>query len=195
MNAQTRDSLRWDELDNYKFADETEAVKKLAGATGLDQEARKRVQSAAIELVKTARSTTKTRGIMESFLQEFGLSNREGLALMCLAEALLRVPDAPTADRLIAEKISGGAWAEHMGRSENWLVNASTLGLMLTGSVIDVEKEARKSPGDYWRKMTQRLGEPVIRTAVFRAMRIMGEQFVLGRTIEEAIKRARKGEG
>ncbi|MHA6287525.1 bifunctional proline dehydrogenase/L-glutamate gamma-semialdehyde dehydrogenase PutA [Maricaulis sp. CAU 1757] len=195
MNVLTRDGMRWDDLDTHKFAFESDAVKRLADDIGLDAAARKQIQDDAVELVRTARRTTKARGIMDSFLQEFGLSNREGLALMCLAEALLRVPDAPTADRLIAEKISGGAWTEHMGRSENWLVNASTLGLMLTGSIIDVEAEARRSPGDYWRKMTQKMGEPVIRAAVFRAMRIMGEQFVLGRTIGEAIKRAAKGEG
>ncbi|MAZ91029.1 MAG: bifunctional proline dehydrogenase/L-glutamate gamma-semialdehyde dehydrogenase [Maricaulis sp.] len=195
MNVQTREALRWDDLDSVKFADESAAVKRLADETGLDAGARKRVHDGAIELVKTARATTRSRGLMDSFLQEFGLSNKEGLALMCLAEALLRVPDAPTADRLIAEKISGGAWAEHMGRSENWLVNASTLGLMLTGSIIDVDPDARQNPGDYWRKMTARLGEPVIRAAVFRAMGIMGEQFVLGRSISEGIKRAKKGEG
>ena len=148
MNVQTREALRWDDLDSVKFADESAAVKRLADETGLDAGARKRVHDGAIELVKTARATTRSRGLMDSFLQEFGLSNKEGLALMCLAEALLRVPDAPTADRLIAEKISGGAWAEHMGRSENWLVNASTLGLMLTGSIIDVDPDARQNPGD-----------------------------------------------
>ena len=195
MNVQARDTVRWDDLDAVKFTDETDLVKGLAADTGLDESARKRVHDEAIELVRTARASTKSRGLMDSFLQEFGLSNREGLALMCLAEALLRIPDAPTADRLIAEKISGGAWAEHMGRSENWLVNASTLGLMLTGNIIDVEPEARRDPGDYWRKMTQRLGEPVIRAATMRAMGIMGEQFVLGRKISEAIKRAKKGEG
>ena len=195
MNVQTRDVIRWDDLDAAKFADESAVVQHLAAETGLDDAARKRIHDAAIELVKTARASTRARGLMDSFLQEFGLSNREGLALMCLAEALLRIPDAPTADRLIAEKISGGAWAEHMGRSENWLVNASTLGLMLTGNIIDVDPEARKDPGDYWRKMTQKMGEPVVRAATMRAMGIMGEQFVLGRKISEAIKRARKGEG
>ena len=195
MNVQARDMMRWDDLDAVKFADETAAVRDLAAATGLDEAAQARVHDAAVALVKTARETTKSRGLMDSFLQEFTLSNREGLALMCLAEALLRVPDAPTADKLIAEKISDGAWSEHMGRSENWLVNASTIGLMLTGNIIDVEPEARKSPGTYLRKLTQKMGEPVIRAAVFRAMGIMGEEFVLGRSIKEGLKRAKKGEG
>ena len=195
MNVQARDMMRWDDLDAVKFADETASVRDLAAATGLDDAAQARVRDVAVELVRTARKITKARGLMDSFLQEFTLSNREGLALMCLAEALLRVPDAATADKLIAERISDGAWSEHMGRSESWLVNASTIGLMLTGNIIDVEPEARKSPGSYLRKLTQKMGEPVIRAAVFRAMGIMGEEFVLGRTIKEGLKRAKKGEG
>ena len=128
---------------------------------------------------------------MESFLQEFGLSNKEGLALMCLAEALLRVPDRETADDLISEKIGSGKWAEHAWKSDNWLVNASTLGLMLTGSLMEVEGVARRDPGGYFRRMAGRMGEPVIRTAVRRAMAILGEQFVLGRKIDSAIRRGR----
>jgi RHH-type proline utilization regulon transcriptional repressor/proline dehydrogenase/delta 1-pyrroline-5-carboxylate dehydrogenase len=195
MNVQARETLRWDDLDTVKFADESTLVRRLAVEIGLDDAAQARIHDGAVELVKTARATTKARGLMDSFLQEFGLSNREGLALMCLAEALLRIPDAPTADKLIAEKISGGAWAEHMGRSESWLVNASTLGLMMTGSLFDVDPEARENPGAYWKRLTQRLGEPVVRAATMRAMGIMGENFVLGRKITEAIKRAKKGEG
>ncbi len=195
MNAHVKNTIGWDDLDHGKFDDETERVAKLAELTGLDQAARDRVRDGSIDLVKRARASTRGRGLMESFLQEFGLSNKEGLALMCLAEALLRVPDPATADKLIAEKISSGDWSEHAGKSESWLVNASTLGLMLTGSIIDVEPEARRNPSGYLKTLTQKAGEPVIRAAVMQAMRIMGEQFVLGRTIEEALKRAAKGEG
>lgn len=195
MNVLSTETIDWDELDDGKFADESERVALLADATGLDAAARDRVRDGAIDLVKRARVSTRSRGLMESFLQEFGLSNKEGLALMCLAEALLRVPDAATADKLIAEKISSGDWSEHAGKSESWLVNASTLGLMLTGSIIDVDAEARNNPSAYLKALTQRAGEPVIRAAVMQAMRIMGEQFVLGRTIGEALKRASKGEG
>ena len=188
-------TIDWDELDDTKFADENACVETLVETTGLDENARDRIRDGAIDLVQRARASTRTRGLMESFLQEFGLSNKEGLALMCLAEALLRVPDGITADKLIAEKISSGDWNEHAGQSESWLVNASTLGLMLTGSIIDVEKTARNNPSEYMRKLTQKLGEPVIRAAVMQAMRIMGEQFVLGRTIKEALKHAARGEG
>ena len=192
MDTQSRDRMNWDDLDLAKFADESELVKHLADRTGLDDAAQARIRTDAIKLVERARASSRNRGLMESFLQEFGLSNREGLALMCLAEALLRVPDAATADRLIAEKISGGDWGGHAGKSENWLVNASTLGLMMTGGIIEVDPLARKNPSLYMRKMTHKLGEPVIRAAVMQAMRIMGEQFVLGRTIKEALKRGRK---
>ena len=183
--------IDWDGLDDLKFADEREAARELNARVGLDEAARKRAGDAAVGLVKTARKTKRGGGLMESFLQEFGLSNKEGLALMCLAEALLRVPDKETADDLISEKIGSGRWAEHAWKSDNWLVNASTLGLMLTGSLMDLDPKARKDPGGYFRRMAGRLGEPVIRTATRRAMRILGEQFVLGRTIESAIKRGR----
>ena len=183
--------IDWDGLDELKFTDERDAARALNGYVGLDDDARKRAGEAAVGLVKTARRTKRGGGLMESFLQEFGLSNKEGLALMCLAEALLRVPDKETADDLISEKIGSGRWAEHAWKSDNWLVNASTLGLMLTGSITSLDPKARKDPGGYFRRMAGRLGEPVIRTATRRAMRILGEQFVLGRKIESAIKRGR----
>lgn len=192
MNVQARNSIDWDEIDRLKFANESELVKTLIEQIGFSDQTRDKVRDDAIDLVKRARASTRVRGLMESFLQEFGLSNKEGLALMCLAEALLRVPDGATADKLIAEKISTGEWGEHAGKSENWLVNASTLGLMLTGKIIDVEPEARKNPGAYLKQLTARAGEPVIRAATMQAMRIMGEQFVLGRTISAALKRAGK---
>ncbi|MFN3834459.1 MAG: bifunctional proline dehydrogenase/L-glutamate gamma-semialdehyde dehydrogenase PutA [Glycocaulis sp.] len=179
----------WDSLDGAKFTPETAAVRALNARIGLSAHDRTAVSAEAVDLVERARAATRQTGLMESFLQEFGLSNKEGLALMCLAEALLRVPDAKTADALIAEKIGSGAWGEHAWKSENWLVNASTLGLMLSGSLMEVDPAARKDPGDYFRAVAGRVGEPVIRAATRQAMRILGEQFVLGRTIKAAIKR------
>ncbi len=124
---------------------------------------------------------------MEVFLAEYGLSTDEGIALMCLAEALLRVPDADTIDALIEDKIAPSDWGKHLGHSASSLVNASTWALMLTGRVLDDDK-----PGitRHLRGAVKRLGEPVIRTAVGRAMREMGRQFVLGEDIEKAMKRA-----
>jgi RHH-type transcriptional regulator, proline utilization regulon repressor / proline dehydrogenase / delta 1-pyrroline-5-carboxylate dehydrogenase len=182
----------WDSLDTAKFADEGEAVAVLLAAAPLDARARKQVVATAAGLVEGARVSARRQGVVESFLKEFSLGTREGLALMCLAEALLRTPDAETRDRLIAEKIAMADWASHLGQSDSLFVNASTWGLMLTGKIVDVEEEARKDLGGYLRRLTTRAGEPVIRQAVAAAVRIMGEQFVLGRTIGEALKRADK---
>ena len=125
---------------------------------------------------------------MEVFLSAYGFSTKEGVALMCLAEALLRVPDAGTMDDLIRDKIAPHDWSAHSGGSSSIFVNASTWALMLTGKVLD---EGEGGIEGTLRAMVRRLGEPVIRTAVAAAMREMGEQFVLGRTIDEAVKRGK----
>jgi RHH-type proline utilization regulon transcriptional repressor/proline dehydrogenase/delta 1-pyrroline-5-carboxylate dehydrogenase len=184
MNIRTTPMIDWDALDAGKFADENIALERLAARAALDQPVRDKVRAEAVDLVKRARASKRHRGLMESFLQEFGLSNKEGLALMCLAEALLRVPDAETADDLISEKIGSGKWASMPGKSDNWLVNASTLGLMLTGSMMERRPRGQARPGGYFRAWRSRMGEPVIRTRTMQAMRILGEQFVLGRSIK-----------
>ena len=111
---------------------------------------------------------------------------------MCLAESLLRVPDAETADDLIAEKILSGNWKEHSGQSDSLFVNASTWGLMLTGHVVSLESEITENTDNWLKKLVNRVSEPVVRLAVSQAMKIMGQQYVLGRDINEAIKRGRK---
>ncbi len=108
---------------------------------------------------------------------------------MCLAEALLRIPDAETADRLISDKIPDGDWADHLGDSDSLFVNASTWGLMLTGRIVDVDRAEMGSVRSWFARLTSRLGEPVARTALRQAMRIMGHQFVMGRDISEALER------
>ena len=183
--------IDWEALDALKFADEDALAASLTEKTRLSLGEQASINTKAVSLVKNARKLSKRKGMMESFLEEFGLSNKEGLALMCLAESLLRVPDADTADKLIAEKISSGDWGEHKGQSDSWLVNASTWGLMLTGSIVDVDDKMRKDAGRFMKSLTRRAGEPVIRRAMKQAMRIMGEQFVVGRTIEDALERAK----
>ena len=187
-------ALDWDALDAWKYRDETVAVADLLARAPLSSEDRAAVRAEAEALVRGARRKARRQGVVEGFLQEFSLGTREGLALMCLAEALLRTPDEETRDRLIAEKIGPADWASHLGRSESLFVNASTWGLMLTGRLIDVDEEARTDPPGFMRRLVGRVGEPVIRAAVAQAVRIMGEQFVLGRTIEAALARA-KAEG
>jgi len=182
--------MPFDHLDTAKFTDERAAVAAALAATPLGPEDRQAVNQEAIALVRGARRGARRQGVVESFLQEFSLSTREGLALMCLAEALLRTPDEETRDRLIAEKIASADWASHAGNSESILVNASTWSLMLTGKLIDPDEEAGADLPGFIRRLAGRLGEPVIRRAVGAAVKIMGEQFVLGATIEKAIRRA-----
>ncbi|MEO1160264.1 MAG: bifunctional proline dehydrogenase/L-glutamate gamma-semialdehyde dehydrogenase PutA, partial [Pseudomonadota bacterium] len=120
-------------------------------------------------------------------MQEYSLSSEEGVVLMCLAEALLRIPDDHTADKLIADKIGGRDWHSHVGASESLFVNASTWGLMLTGKFVGLGGEATQDPSSYFSKIVKRSGEPIVRQAMRHAMRIMGKQFVLGRTMPEAL--------
>ncbi len=180
----------WDSLDNGKYRDEATVISDLLAAKAMTSEDRAAVRAEAEALVRSARRSVRKQGVVESFLQEFSLGTREGLALMCLAEALLRTPDDDTRDKLIAEKIGSADWASHLGGSDSLFVNASTWGLMLTGKIVEPDDQAQKDLPAFIKKIAGRLGEPVIRAAVGQAIRIMGEQFVLGRTIEAAIKRA-----
>lgn len=181
-----------DVLDSGKYDDEAARIEALLANPALDAVERRAAATAARDIVVKARAETQHSGVMESFLEEFGLSNPEGLALMCLAEALLRVPDADTADALIAEKITSGDWGDHNGKSDSLLVNASTWGLMLTGRVVRPPEDATDNPGGFISRMVRQAGEPVIRAAMMQAMRIMGGQFVMGRTIDEALKRGQR---
>ncbi|UWR08110.1 bifunctional proline dehydrogenase/L-glutamate gamma-semialdehyde dehydrogenase PutA [Ruegeria sp. B32] len=173
-------------IDSMTYADQTALLKSLTDQAALTQADRTAICEAAAQLVRDIRSSTSP-GLMEVFLAEYGLSTDEGIALMCLAEALLRVPDADTIDALIEDKIAPSDWGKHLGHSSSSLVNASTWALMLTGKVLD---EGKASPVSALRGAIKRLGEPVIRTAVGRAMKEMGRQFVLGETIQSAMKRA-----
>jgi RHH-type proline utilization regulon transcriptional repressor/proline dehydrogenase/delta 1-pyrroline-5-carboxylate dehydrogenase len=182
--------MPFDHLDELKFLDERTAMTRVLASRPLSDDEREAVHQEAVALVRSARRGARKQGVVESFLQEFSLSTREGLALMCLAEALLRTPDEETRDRLIAEKIASADWASHAGASDSLLVNASTWSLMLTGKLVDPDEEVRADLPGFIRRLAGRLGEPVIRRAVGAAVRIMGEQFVLGATIEKALRRA-----
>jgi len=166
------------------------AVKRLLHSLELTGGARHRAVTVAMALVEGARARRAERPFLDAFLQEFGLSNQEGIALMCIAEALLRIPDDVTADRLIAEKLNSGDWSAHAGRSESLFVNASTWGLMLTGGILELDPSIKTDASGWMRKLTRKAGEPLVRLAVRRAMRIIGGEFVVGRTIEEALARS-----
>ncbi len=171
------------------LADEASVVRELIGSAGFSSDERSEISSMAAELVTRVRANSSP-SMMENFLAEYGLTTREGVALMCLAEALLRVPDAETIDELIEDKISPGNWGQHLGHSGSPLVNASTWALLLTGKIIGPEDE--KGFGQIVHALVKRLGEPLVRNAVAQAMREMGRHFVLGTSIEKASERARQ---
>jgi RHH-type transcriptional regulator, proline utilization regulon repressor / proline dehydrogenase / delta 1-pyrroline-5-carboxylate dehydrogenase len=181
LRRQIRDHGEWPE---------DRAVTRLLHALELTGGARHRAVATAMELVDGARARRDERPFLDAFLQEFGLSNQEGIALMCIAEALLRIPDDATADRLIAEKLATGDWSSHAGKSESLFVNASTWGLMLTGGILELDPSIKADTAGWMRKFTRKAGEPLVRLAVRRAMRIIGGEFVVGRSIEEALARS-----
>ena len=166
--------------------DEAVAVRRMVQAAGLAPADREVISAHAADLVREVRASG-TASIMQGFLAEYGLSSREGVALMCLAEALLRVPDSETIDALIEDKIGPSDWAAHLGQSSSPLVNASTWALLLTGKVLG---DADEGLAGVLHGAIRRLGEPVIRTAVAQAMRELGHHFVLGRDMDEAMARA-----
>ncbi len=170
--------------------DEPTAVRRLLHSLELTAGARHRAVALAQALVQGARARRDERPFLDAFLQEFGLSNQEGIALMCIAEALLRIPDDATADRLIAEQLATGDWSAHTGRSESVFVNASTWGLMLTGKMLELDPAIRSDASGWVRRLTRKAGEPAVRLAVRRAMRIIGGEFVVGRSIGEALGRS-----
>jgi RHH-type proline utilization regulon transcriptional repressor/proline dehydrogenase/delta 1-pyrroline-5-carboxylate dehydrogenase len=177
-------------MNDYFLADETAVVKELLDIARLGDESRSRIRQRAEDLVRRVRKNSEGKGGIEAFLQQYDLSSKEGMVLMCLAEALIRVPDADTADKLIQDKMKDGKWKEHLGKSSSLFVNASTWGLMLTGRMLKLNPREEESAGNIVDKAIQRIGEPMVRTAMRQAMRIMGFQFVMGRTITEAMKRS-----
>jgi len=177
-------------LEN-KLIDENALVEQLLSAPIFVQSQRDSVVKQSKQLVAACREDKSNRSLLDSFLQEFGLSNSEGVALMCLAEALLRIPDTVTADRLIAEKIATGDWQSHSGNSDSIFVNSATWGMILTGKLIQLDTRITQHPGTWVKSLSSKLSEPIVRRAVMQAMRLMGGQYVLGRTINEGLKKAR----
>jgi RHH-type transcriptional regulator, proline utilization regulon repressor / proline dehydrogenase / delta 1-pyrroline-5-carboxylate dehydrogenase len=177
-------------INRHYFGDEEHIVHSLADAARVSDEQRARVSARAQGFVEGVRNYQSKRTGLDAFLRKYDLSSQEGVILMCLAEALLRIPDDATADRLIADKISAGDWASHLSDGESLFVNASTWGLMLTGRIVRPSDTDMKDPRGFLARIAGRIGEPVLRTAFRQAMRIMGHQFVMGRTIDEALERS-----
>jgi RHH-type transcriptional regulator, proline utilization regulon repressor / proline dehydrogenase / delta 1-pyrroline-5-carboxylate dehydrogenase len=170
------------------LTDEGLLVEALIEQARVSEGERRRIELLAGRLVEATRAGRRETGGVDSFLHEYGLSSEEGVLLLCLAEGLLRIPDPETADRLIAGTVGSGDWARHLGHSDSLLVNASTYGLVLTGRVLDWGERKGGDLGSLMQRLIGRSGEPVIRQALRQAMRILGGQFVLGQSIEEALR-------
>ncbi|MEP7096695.1 MAG: bifunctional proline dehydrogenase/L-glutamate gamma-semialdehyde dehydrogenase, partial [Dokdonella sp.] len=180
----------WARITAAWSCDETEAVDELLAQASLPTAEGESVVTRAIDLVAKVRARAGQQSAVESFMRQYDLSSEEGVLLMCVAEALLRIPDSATADKLIRDKLGEANWKKHIGGSESVLVNASTWGLMLTGHLVNLADETRRDFTGALKRLVGRAGEPVIRLAVRQAMRIMGHQFVMGRTIDEALDRS-----
>ncbi len=167
-------------------ADETTCINNLLKQAAFPPDALQRIQAQAKLLITETRSRRKKQGGLDAFLHKYDLSSEEGITLMCLAEALLRVPDAETMNRLISDKISTVDWERHLNTSDSLFVNAATWSLMLTGKIV-----APNANNNSLKKVVNRLGEAVIRPIILQGMKIIGKQFVMGSTIEEALKNAK----
>ncbi|GAA5216926.1 bifunctional proline dehydrogenase/L-glutamate gamma-semialdehyde dehydrogenase PutA [Corallincola platygyrae] len=185
-------TIIWPQISATYFADEEQYLKELLRLVDQDARTLDQVTDKAEQLVSHVREGHRGGEGLDAFLQQYSLDTQEGIILMCLAEALLRIPDGATADALIKDKLSGADWAKHLKGSDSLLVNASTWGLMLTGKVINLDKNINGEPSHLLNRMVTRLGEPVVRKAMYAAMKIMGKQFVLGRNIKEALKASQK---
>lgn len=178
-------------LSESYLADEDIVVNELLSLADPGISQRQQIKQLATRLINEVRDHIDDMDGIDAFMQQYDLSSKEGILLMCLAEALLRIPDKSTADKLIKDKILDADWKSHLGKSDKLFVNASTWGLMLTGRIIDIDV-TKKGMSKAMDKFINKTGEPVIRTGLLRAMEMMGKQFVMGRTIKEALKRGKK---
>ncbi|MCZ6656639.1 MAG: bifunctional proline dehydrogenase/L-glutamate gamma-semialdehyde dehydrogenase PutA [Gammaproteobacteria bacterium] len=176
------------------FEPEHDAVARLLDRDERSKRLKRQVQTQARRLIEDCRAHRDERSLLDAFLDQFGLSSTEGVALMCLAESILRVPDVETIDALIADKLRGNRWGDHIGRSDSILVNASTWGLMLTGKVIDMGQDIQRDFGGWFNQLVNRMGEPIIRSSVQYAMQLLGGEFVFAATAEQALEQAAPGE-
>ncbi len=191
--ASDTDPLR-SAIDAAWLSDETRVVNQLLQQTQFDGNAQSRIEALARQLVIGVREKAHAQGSIDAFMQEYDLSSQEGVVLMCLAEALLRIPDDKTADRLIQDKLGAADWGSHLWCSSSLFVNASTWGLMLTGRIVGLDGETLNNGQHLLQRLVSKSGEPVVRMAIRQAMRIMGQQFVMGATIESALARSREAE-
>ena len=172
------------------LADESRTLDALIAVAKLAPDANTRATATARALVEAVRARQQKHSGMQSFLTQYDLSSQEGVLLMCVAEALLRIPDAATADKLIKDKFSQGDWKKHLGASDSLLVNAGTWGMMLTGKLVSPTAESFADVGGWLTRLAAKAGEPIVRASLRQGMKLMAEQFVMGRNIEDALQRA-----
>ena len=171
------------------LADEARTLDALLATAKVDAQSNQQITGIARQLVMAVRAKQKSHAGMQSFLTQYDLSSQEGVLLMCVAEALLRIPDAATADKLIKDKFAQGDWQKHLGASDSMLVNAGTWGMMLTGKLVAVAPTDFTDVGGWLGKIANKLGEPIVRASLKQGMKLMAEQFVMGRDINEALAR------
>ena len=192
-NVQSDSSIRQKIRDFYRI-NETQAIEHILPEAEVSMRARSRAWERARTLVLRIRKEQEGHGGVDALLNEYSLSSEEGVVLMCLAEALLRVPDKSTQDELIRDKLSKGQWSSHLGNSDSLFVNASAWGLMFTGNMVNYANERKNKQFGLLKKTLGRVGEPVIRRAMNIAMKVMGKQFVMGENIKDAVDRAKEKE-
>ncbi len=178
------------EIQDHYLIDEQSCLEKLEDFLHLDYSHVKTVEVEALKLIEEIRGSQNIHLSVEAFLHEYTLNSQEGTALMCLAEALLRIPDREVALRLVRDKIHTANWEKHLGQSDSLFVNASTWALMLSGNVLKDENPKAKRLAEQLQQLTSKYTEPVILTALKQAMRLIGNQFVYGQSIATALKRA-----
>lgn len=184
-------SSLWQLISPLYAIDEDTWLKELLPLAAPDNAEHARITQGATRLIEQVRADDGAIHMIDALLLEYSLDTKEGILLMCLAEALMRIPDADTADALIRDKLSVADWKTHLSNSDSLFVNASTWGLLLTGKVVTMDENEDGTPSNVINRLVNKLSEPVIRKVMNQAMKIMGHQFVLGRNIKEALKRGR----
>ena len=188
----------WKKIEQYYRYDETQCVNEILLKAAYPAKGMlPSIQGQAKKLIEKVREKRLSASGLDAFMFQYDLSSEEGIALMCLAEALLRIPDKDTVDKLIRDKLSEGKWKSHLGKSRSFFVNTATWALMLTGKIVGITSDRDEQDQTLTRllkRLANKGGEPIVRQAIAQAMKILGRQFVMGRTIKGALKRAKKRE-
>ena len=173
---------------NNKFISDAEFLSYMSDETEFLKEAS--ISSDAKSIIDLCRKDKKDRTMLDAFLSEYGLDNKEGVALMCLAESVLRIPDKQTRNLIISEKLSEGRWVDHLNKADSLFVNASTWGLLLAGKVVSTPNEWSENPNNFLSNLISKSGEMPIRNAVLAAMQILSQEFVMGKNFKDIKKLA-----